>query len=173
MWVLGYFPCLLRNLYAGCEAIVRKGHRTTDCFKIGKGVCQGCILSLCLFSLYAEYIMQMSNWMNPKLESILLGGNINHLRYADDTTLKAESEEELKSLLMRVKEEWKSWLKTQHSKDENLSIQSHHFISNREKVKTVTDFIFLDSKSTVDGDCSHEIKRFLVFGRKAMTNLAC
>jgi len=73
MWVLGHFICLLRNLYAGCKAIVRTRHGTTDWYKIGKGVCQGCILSLCLFSLYAEYIMQMSDWMNSRLESILLG----------------------------------------------------------------------------------------------------
>ena len=98
-----HLTCLLRKVYAGQEATVRTGHGTTDWFKIGKGVCQGCILSPCLFSLYAEYIMR-----NARLEEVqagikIAGRNINNLRYADDTTLMAESEEELKSLLMKVK----------------------------------------------------------------------
>ena len=98
-----HLTCLLRNLYVGQEATVRTGHGTTDWFQIGKGVCQGCILSPCLFNLYAEYIMR-----NPGLEETQTGikiarRNINNLRYADDTTLMAESEEELKSLLMKVK----------------------------------------------------------------------
>ena len=89
----------------------------------------------------------------------IAGRNINNLRYADDTTLMAESEEELKSLLMKVKEEWKSWLKTQHSENEDHGIQSHHFMGNNgETVETVSDFIFLGSKITADGDCSNEIK---------------
>ena len=96
-------PLLLRNLYAGQEATVRTGHRTIDWFQIGKGVCQGCILSPCLFNLYAEHIMR-----NPGLEETQAGiqiarRNISNLRYADDTTLMAESEDELKSLLMKVK----------------------------------------------------------------------
>ena len=100
-----YLTCLLRNLYAGQEATVRTGHGTTDWFQIGKGVCQGCILSPCLFNLYAENIMR-----NAELEEVqagikIAGRNINNLRYADDTTLMAESEEELKSLLMKVNEE--------------------------------------------------------------------
>ena len=100
-----HLTCLLRNLYAGQEATVRTGHGTTDWFQIGKGVCRGCILSLCLFNLYAEHIMR-----NPGLEEAQAGiqiarRNINNLRYADDTTLMAESEEELKSLLMKVKVE--------------------------------------------------------------------
>ena len=102
-----YLTCLLINLYADQEATVRTGHGTTDWFRIGKGVRQGCILSPCLFNLYAEYIMR-----NPGLEEAqagikIAGRNINNLRYADDTTLTAESEEELKSLLMKVKEESK------------------------------------------------------------------
>ena len=95
--------------------------------------------------------------------------NISNLRYADDTTLMAESEEELKSLLMKVKEE--SWLKTQHSENEDHGIWFHHFMANRwETMETVSDFIFGGSKITADGDCSHEIKRCLLLGRKVMTN---
>ena len=95
--------CLLRNLYAGQEATVRTGHGTTDRFQIGKEVHQGCILSPCLFNLYAEYIMRNA-WLDEAQDVIKIARrNINNLRYADDTTLMAESEEELKSLLMRVK----------------------------------------------------------------------
>ena len=105
MGIADHLTCLLRNLYAGQEATVRTRHGTTDWFQIGKGVRQGYILSPCLFNLYAEYIMR-----NARLEGAQAGikigrRNINHLRYADDTTLMAESEEELKSLLMKVKEE--------------------------------------------------------------------
>ena len=96
--------CLLRNLYAGQEATVRTGHETTDWFQTGKGVCQGCILTA-LFNLYAEYIMRNAGLEEAQAGIRISGRNINHLRYADDTTLMAESEEELKSLLMRVKEE--------------------------------------------------------------------
>ena len=95
----------LKNLYAGQEAIVRTGHGTTDWFQIGKGVCQGCILSPCLFNLYAEYIMRNAGLDEAHTEIQFAGKNINNLRYADDTTLMAESEQELKSLLMKVKEE--------------------------------------------------------------------
>ena len=97
--------CLLRNLYAGQEATVRTGHKTTDLFEIGKGVRQGCILSLCLFNLYAEYIMRNAGLEEIQAGIKVAGRNINNLRYADDTTLMAESEEELKNLLMKVKEE--------------------------------------------------------------------
>ena len=97
--------CLLRNLYAGQEATVRTGHGTTDWFQIGKGVCQGCILSPCLFNLYAEYIMRNAGLEETQAGIKIAGRNINNLRYADDTTLMAESEEELKSLLMKVKVE--------------------------------------------------------------------
>ena len=127
MGIPEHLTCLLRNIYAGQKATVRTGHGTTDWFQIGKGVCQGCILSLCLFNFYAEYIMR-----NAGLTGIKIAGrNINNLRYADDTTLMAESEEELKSLLMQVKEESKSWLKPQHSKNEDHGIRSHHFMGNR------------------------------------------
>ena len=103
----------------------------------------------------------------------IAGRNINNLRYTDDITLIAESKEELKSFLMKVKEESeKNWLKTQHSKNEDHGIWSHHFMTNRwETMETGKDFIFLGSKITADGDCSHEIKRCLLLGRKAMTNL--
>ena len=104
MGIPDYLACLLRNLYAGQEATVRTGHRKTDWFHIGKGVCQGCILSPCLFNLYAEYIMQHSGLDEAQTGIKIAGRNINNLRYADDTTLKAESEEELKSLYMKVKE---------------------------------------------------------------------
>ena len=97
--------CLLRNLYAGQDATVRIGHGTTDWFQIGKGVCQGCILSPCLFNFYAEYIMRNTGLEEAQAGIKIAGRNINNLRYADDTTLTAESEEELKSLLMKVKEE--------------------------------------------------------------------
>ena len=97
--------CLLRNLYAGQEATVRTGHGTTDWFQIGKGIRQGCILSPCLFNLYAEYIMRNAGLEDTQAGIKIAGRNINNLRYADDTTLMAESEEELKNLLMNVKEE--------------------------------------------------------------------
>ena len=97
--------CLLRNLYAGQEATVRTGHRTTDWFQTGKGVHQGCILSHCLFNLYADYIMRSSGLDEAQTGIKFTRRNINNLRYADETTLMAESEEELKSLLMKVKEE--------------------------------------------------------------------
>ena len=95
-----HLTCLLRNLYAGQEATVRTGHGTTDWFQMGKGVCQGCIMSPCLFNLYAEYILR-----NAGLDEAQAGRNINNLRYADDTTLMVESEEEQKSFLMKLKEE--------------------------------------------------------------------
>ena len=100
-----HLNCLLRNLYAGQKATVRTGHRTTDWFQIGKGVHQGCILSPCLFNLYAEYIMRNTRLDEAQAGIKIAGRNINNLRYADDTTLMAESKKELKSLLMKVKEE--------------------------------------------------------------------
>ena len=123
--------CLLRNLHAGQEATVRTGHGTPDCFQIGKGVCQGCILAPWLFNLSAEYIMR-----NPRLDEAqgqikIAGRNINKFRYADDTTLMAESEEGLKSFLMKDRGEWKCWLKIQHSKKKGHGIWSHHFMANR------------------------------------------
>ena len=105
MGILDHLTCLLRNLYAGQEATFRTGHGTTDWFQIGKGVCQGCILLPCLFNLYAEYIMRKTRLEEAQAGIKIARRNISHLRYADDTTLMAESEEELKSLLMKVKEE--------------------------------------------------------------------
>ena len=117
MGIPDHLTCLLKNLYAGQEATVRTGHGTTDWFQIGKGVCQGCILSPCLFNLYAEYIMRNTGLEETQLGIKIAGRNINHLRYADDTTLMAESEEELKSLLMKVKEDSKKMHKAQHSEN--------------------------------------------------------
>ena len=118
MVIPDHLTCLLRNLYAGQEPTVRTGHGTTDWFQTGKGVRQGCILSLCLFNLYAEYIITNARLNEAQAGIKIAGRNINNLRYTDDTTLIAESEEELKSLLMKLKEESeKSWLKTQHSKN--------------------------------------------------------
>ena len=105
MGIPDHLTCLLRNLYAGQEATVRTGHGTTDWFQIGKGVCQGCILSPCLFNLHAEYIMRNAGLDEAQTGIQIAGRNINNLRYADGTTLMAESEEELKSLLMTVTEE--------------------------------------------------------------------
>ena len=117
MGIPDHLTCLMRNLYAGQEATVRTGHGTTDWLQIGKGVLQGCILSLCLFNLYAEYIMRNAGVQETQAGIKITGRNINNLRYAGDTTLMAESEEELKSLLMKVRGEWKSWLKAQHSEN--------------------------------------------------------
>ena len=165
--------CLLRNLYAGQEATVRTGHGTTDWFQIGKGVHQGCVLSPYLFNLYAEYIMRNAGLEEVQAGIKIAGRNINNLRYADVTTLMAESEEELKSLLMKMKEESeKVGLK--------LNIQKTKIMTpgpmtswqiDGETVETVADFIFLSSKITTDGDCSYEIKRRLLLGRKVMINL--
>ena len=105
MRIPDHLTCLLRNLYAGQEATVRTGHGTADWFQIGKGVRQGCILSLCLFNLYAEYIMRNAGLEEAQAGINISGRNINNFRYTDDTTLMAESEEELKSLLIKVKEE--------------------------------------------------------------------
>ena len=131
MGIPDHLICLLRNLYAGQEATVRTGHGTTDWFQIGKGVHQGCILSPCLFNLYAEYIMRNAGLEETQAAITIAGRNINNLRYADDTTLMAETEEELKSLLMKERGEWKSWLKAQHSENEDHGIWSHHFMGNR------------------------------------------
>ena len=140
---------------------VRTGHETTDWFQIGKGVCQGCILSPCLFHLYAEYIMRNAGLDEAQAGIHIAGRNINNLRYADDTTLMAESKEELKSLLMNVKEESEEvGLKLNIRKTKIMAsgpITSWHI--DGETVEIVTDFIILDSKITADCDCSHEIKR--------------
>ena len=105
MGIPDHLTCLLRNLYAGQEATVRTGHGTTNWFQIGKGECQGCILSPCLFNFFAEYIMRNTRLEETQAGIKIAGRNINNLRYADDTTLMAESKEELKSLLMKVKVE--------------------------------------------------------------------
>src|SRR5574337_1085641 len=146
--------CLLRNLYAGQEATVRTGHGTTDWFQIGKGVCQGCILSPCLFNLYTEYIMRNAGLKETQAGIKISGRNINNLRYADDTNLMAESEEELKSLLMKVKEESeKAALKLNIQK---TKIMASGLITSweidGETVERVSDFIFLGSKINVDSD---------------------
>ena len=164
---------LLRNRYAGQEAPLRTGHGTTDWFNIGKGVRQGCILSPCLFNLYAECIMRNAGQDESQAGIKIAGRNINNLRYAGDTTLMAENEEELKSLLMKVKEESeKAGLKLNNQKTKIMAsgpITSWQI--DRETRETVTDFIFLGSKITADGDCSQEIKRHLFLGRKVMTNI--
>ena len=151
---------LLRNLYAGQEATIRTGHGTTDWFQTGKGACQGCILSPYLFNLYAEYIMRNAGLEEVQAGIKIAGKNNNNLRYADDTTLMAESEEELKSLLMKVKEESeKVRLKLNIQKTKIMAsgpITSWEI--DGETVETVSDFIFGSSKITADGDCSHEIK---------------
>ena len=118
MGIPDHLICLLRNLYAGQGATVRTGHRTTDWFQIGKGVRQGCILSPCLFNLHAEYIMRNAGLDETQAGIKIAGRNINNLRCADDTTIMAESNEELKSLLIKVKEKSeKSWLKVPHSEN--------------------------------------------------------
>ena len=132
MGIPDHLTCLLRNLYAGLEATVRTGHGTTDWFQIGKGVRQGCILSPCLFNLYAEYIMRNAGLDEAQAGIKIAGTNINNLRYAEDSTIMAESKEEPMSILMKVKEESeKIGLNlAQHSENENHGIWSHHFMAN-------------------------------------------
>ena len=167
------FSPIQRNLYAGHEARVRTGHGTTDWFQIGKGVRQGCILSPCLFNLYAEYIIRNAGLEEAQAGIKIARRNINKLRYADDTTLMEEGEEELKSLLMRVKEEIeKIGLKLKIQKTKIMaSSPITSWEVDQETVETVSDFIFGGSKITTDGDCSREIKRDLLLGRKVMTKL--
>ena len=172
MVIPDHLTWLLRNMYAGQEATGRTGHGTTDWFQIGKGVRQGCILSPCSFNLYAEYILRNTGLDEAQAGIKIAGRNISNLRYADDTTLMDESAE-LKSLFMKVKEESeKVGLK--------LNIQKTKIITSSpitswqidgETVEIVADFIFLDYNITADDDCSHEIKRRLLLGRKVMTNL--
>ena len=176
MRIPDHLTCLLRNLYAGQEATVRTGHGTTEWFQIRKGVCEGCILSPFLFNLCAENIIRNTGLDPAQLGEAgikIAGRNINNLRYADDTTLMPESEEELKSLLMKVKEESeKVGLKFNIQKTKIMtSSPITSWQIDGETAETVTDFIFFGSKITVDGDCSHEIKRRLLFGRKVVTNL--
>ena len=144
MGIPDHLTCLLRNLYAGQEATVRTGHGATDWFQKGKGVCQGCILSPCLYNLYAEYIIRNAGLEEAQVGIKIAGRNINNLRDADDTTLMAESEEELKRLLMKVKEE-------SEKVDLKLNIQKTKIMASGpitswqmdgEPVETVADFIF-------------------------------
>ena len=165
--------CLLRNLYAGQEVTIRTGHGTTDWFQIGKGVRQGCILSPCLFNLYAEYIIGNAGLEEAQAGIKIAGRNINNLRCADDITLMAESEEEPKSFLMKMKEESeKVGLKLNIQKTKIMaSGPIYSWQMDGETVETVADFSFWGSKITADGDCSHEIKRHILHGRKVMTNI--
>ena len=149
---------------------VRTGHGTTDWFQIRKGVHQGCILSPCLFNLYAEYVTRNAGLEEAQAGIKIGGRNINNLSYADDTTLMAESVEELKNLLMKVKEESEKFgLKLNIQKMKIMA--SGPITSWQIDGETVADFIFGGSKITAGGDCSHEIKRCLLLGRKVMTNL--
>ena len=153
MGILDHLTCLLRNLYAGQEATVRNGHGTADWFQIGKGVCQGCILSSCLFNPCAEYIMQNAGVDEAHAEIKIARRNISNLRHADDTILMAESREELKSFLMQVKEEnEKAGLKLNIQKTKIMS--SGPITSWQIDGETVRDFIFLGFKITADGDAA-------------------
>ena len=151
----------LEKLYAGQEATVRTGHGTTDWFQIRKGIRQGYILSPCLFNLYAEYILRNAGLDEAQAGIKIAERNINNLRYTDDTTLMAESEEELKSLLMKVKEESeKVGLKFNIQKTKIMAFGPITLWQTEGKtMETVSDFILGGSKITADGDCSHEIKR--------------
>ena len=173
MGIPDYLTCLLRNMYASQEETVRTGHGTTDRFQIGKGLHQGCILSLCLFNLYAQCIIQNARLNEAQAGIKTARRNINNLRYADDITLMAESEEALKSLLMKVKEESeKVGLKLNIQKTKIMaSAPITSWEIDGEILETVSDFIFLGSKITADGDYSHEIKRYLLLGRKVMAKL--
>ena len=172
MGIPDYLTCLLRNLYAGQEATVRTGHGKTDSFQIGKGVCQGSILSPCLFNLYVEYIMRNARLDEVQARIKIAGRNINNIIYTDDTTLMADNKE-LKSLLMKVKEESeKVGLKLNIQKTKIMAygpITSWQI--DGETMETVADFIFLGSKITADGNHSHEMKRRLLLRRKVMANL--
>ena len=173
MGIPDHLTCLLRNSYVDQEPTVRTGHRSTDWFQIGKGVHQSCILSPCLFNFSAAYIMRNTGLDEAQAGIKIAGRYINNLRYADDTTLMAESEEELNSLLMKVKEETeKVGLKLNIQKTNIMaSGPITSWQTDGETVEIVSDFLFWGSKITADGDCSHEIKRCLLLGRKVMTNL--
>ena len=153
-----HLTCLLRNLCTSQEAAVRTGQGTIDWFQIGKGVRQSCILSPCLFNLYAEYTMRNADLDEAQAGIKIAGRNINNLRYADDTNLMAESKEELKSLLMKVeKESGKVGFKLNIQK---MKIMASSPTTLRQTGReTVTGFILGGFKITVDGDCSHDIKR--------------
>ena len=173
MGIPDHLTCLLRNLYADQETTVKTGHGTADWFQIGKEVHQGCILSPCLFNLHAEYIKQNARLDEAQAGIKIARRNISNLRYTDDTTVMAESEEELKSLLMKVKvESEKAGLKLNIQKTKIMaSCPNTSWEIDGETMETVTDFILGGSQITADGDCSHEIKRCLLLERKAMINL--
>ena len=172
MGIPDHLTCLLRNLYADQEATARTRHGTMDWLQIGKGIHQGYIFSPCIINLYKEHIIQNSRLDEAQAGIKIAGRCISNLRYGDDTTLMAESEE-LKSLLMKVKEEsGKVGLKLNIQKTKIMaSSPITSWQIDGETMEKMTDFIFLGSKITADGDCSHEIKRRLLFGRKVMTNL--
>ena len=159
MGIPDHLTCLLTNLYAGQEATVRTGHGTTDWFQIGKGVHQGCILSPCLFNLHAEYILRNAGLDKAQAGIKIAGRNINNLRYADDNTFMAESKEELKSLLMKMKEESeKVGLKFNIQKTKIMaSSPITSWLIDGETVETVADFILGAPNIIADGDYSHEI----------------
>ena len=169
MGIPDHLPCLLRNLYAGQEATVRTGLLSNRLVP-NRGRSMSRLYTVpCLFDLYAEYILRNAGLDEAQARIKISGGNISNLRYADDTTLMAESEEKLKSLLMKVKEESENIglkLNTQRTK-----IMASGPITWQIDGETVTDFILCGSKITADSDCSHEIKRRLLLGRKSMTNL--
>ena len=163
MGIPDHLTYLLRNLYAGQEATVGTRHGATNWFYNGKGVRQGCVLSPYVFNLYAEYIMRNAGLDEAQAEIKIARRNISNLRYADDTTLMAESKEELKFFLMKVKgESENAGLKLNIQKTKIISPISSWEIDG-ETVETVTDFIYFGSEITADGDCSHEIKRCLFF----------
>ena len=172
MGISDHLTCFLRKLYAGKEATVTTGHGKTDWFEIGRGVRQGCILSPCLFHLYAEYIMQNARLDETQAGIKTAGRIINNLRYADDITLMAESKEELKSLLMKVKENEKAGLKLNIQKTKIMAPDPiTSWQTDGETMETMRELILGGSKITADSDCSHESKRCLLLGRKAMINL--
>ena len=157
--------CLLRNLYADQEGTVKTGHGTTNWFQIGKGVRQGCILSPCLFNFYAEYIMRNAGLGEAQAGIKIAGRNISSLRYTGDTTLKVESEEELKSLLMKVKRESEKVSLKLNIQKAKIMV-SDPITSLQIDGETVRDFILGGPKISADGDCSHEIKgRLLLEGK--------
>ena len=168
MGIPDHLTCLLRNLCDDQEATVRIGHGTIDWFKIGKGVHQGSILSPYVFNLYAENIMRNTGLDKAQAGIKIAGRNVNNLRYADDTTFMTEIKEELKSLLMKVKEESE---KVRLKLKIMASGPINSWQIDGETMETVTDFILGGFKITADGDCSHEIKRRLLLERKVMTKL--
>ena len=161
MGIQDHVICLLINLYAGQEATVRTGHGKTDRFQIRKLVCQGCILSPHLSNLHAEYITRNAGLDEAKAGIKIASRNINNFRYADDITLMAKSEEELKSLLMKVKEESEKYgLKLNIQKTKIMaSCPITSWQIDGEAIETMRNFILGGSKITADCDCSHEIKR--------------